>query len=521
MNTFFMQNEVTIDQPISDELLSNDNVIYDIDENGNAQTTTFSPNVSRDESRISRAKTRLKRGSMKELIEINTTNYNNKYPIACTLDFSPLNIANYDLLPQIRPEIDFPQFRFGFFHWIHASRNKTVIFDDFKERKRIYRVINGYEPKIDDSTESISDYTATFFPNKPEIVDTSFYKLWEILHYYDVCKGADFVSVHLAGKNLASFIQATMLFRQTYGENKKDKYYGFCVYSEATKNKPFIAHHLANKGPVYLYNNAKSIGDTIDSTFITSAKKFVESSANLITACVKWKNTVVQEQEAAKLILGQIITALHLQKKGGCLILMMFENFTLVSIKMLVMLHYFYESVSIIKPLASRESYPDRYIVCQTFKGCNMLAEYFTLLNNIKGDQYLIDLMPQMELPLEVTTKITAINTQLTNRQFKVINKMIDFIEAKNFYGEVYQQYRERQLTLAKHWAKHFLTDVAHDTKLLQQGYDEHAKVYKNLILVPNMQQHKHAAVESKAVSKAVLKAATKKSAPKKKKTTK
>ena len=51
-----------------------------------------------------------------------------------------------------------------------------------------------------------------------------------------------------------------------------------------------------------------------------------------------WIDENYQEQEAYKLILGEIITAFKVQEKGGSFVLKLFEIYTDISIKMISIL---------------------------------------------------------------------------------------------------------------------------------------------------------------------------------------
>ncbi len=70
-----------------------------------------------------------------------------------------------------------------------------------------------------------------------------------------------------------------------------------------------------------------------------------------------------------KLILGEVICMLLLQKLGGSCILKVFDTFTVTTAHILYLLCQHYSSHEIIKPRTSRPTNSERYIVCHGFKG--------------------------------------------------------------------------------------------------------------------------------------------------------
>merc|ERR1711871_1235792 len=118
---------------------------------------------------------------------------------------------------------------------------------------------------------------------------------------------------------------------------------------------------------------SRSNGDITEVKTISLFKKEVAKSkkyADLVTADggFDWSDENYQEQEAYQLILGEIIGALRVQNKDGSFVLKLFETFTISSLKMIYILSSFYQETYIWKPLFSRESNSEKYIVCKGFK---------------------------------------------------------------------------------------------------------------------------------------------------------
>lgn len=393
----------------------------------------------------------------------------------------------------LHEDVDYPKFGLGFTHWIHASKNKTDIFKTFDGKKRVYQVINGYERYIDDYDESIGTLSKRFFAsdNRPNILSRAFYKLWEILYYFDLIdvNSKNFISAHLA-EGPGSFIQATMFFREMFAvDTKNDKYHAITIHGENEDNsleleKDFVQYYAKEK-PQRLFmhktydtqsvnsSNIKDNGDITKIKTIDNFKKDIGTKVDFITGDggFEWNNENIQEQECATLIFSQILTALIIQKKGGNFVLKMFETFTTVSLKLILLLKYFYTHVNIIKPFTSRESNSEKYVICRDFKYnedkiSSLIQKLMQILNEIDNvnskrekNMFLSDIFKNVKIPDELFLNMISINTEISNRQFKVINKMIEYIEGSNFHGEVYMKYKNRQISLTNYWLSMFMTD--------------------------------------------------------------
>lgn len=425
---------------------------------------------------------------------------NNKIPIARQIVIKDiLDITKIAVSPVLHNDIDYAKFSLGFHHWIHASKNKTDAFNQFIGKKKVYLVLNGYERHIDDYENSISNISNLYFglgsnkDKKPNILSGAFYKLWEIFYYYDLIdlQEKSFRSAHLA-ESPESFIQATMFIRDMYSKNSKnDKYYGITIHSESDdkatpelerefityyeKEKPqrFFMHKTYDRKSARMSKD-KDDGDLTNTKTILLFKKDIETKVDLITGDggFDWDNENIQEQESAILIYGQILTALNIQKKGGNFVLKMFEMYTKISLKFIILLKYFYEEVHIIKPLTSRESNSERYLVCKKFKYeekeiSSILKQMEDGLDHINKNnvqnKFLADIFPELIIQDEIILNILSINIQLSNRQFKVVNKMIEYIEGSNYHGELYMKYKNRQIDLSKFWIDTFINGL--DTK--------------------------------------------------------
>lgn len=400
------------------------------------------------------------------------------------------NIFDYDNDVYFTTNIDYPKFLYGFQHFIHQSKDKMMITKNFEGKKKVYQVLNPFERYIDNYDNDIGKYSKKYFglDKKPDILSRGFYKLWEILVLYDLIdvNNKDFVSAHLA-EGPGSFIQATMFFREMFSKHwKQDKYYAVTLHSEdegkhvpeleknfvkyydEEKPKRFILHKTYPKQVAGSSNN-KDNGDITNPKTHILFGGLVKEKADLITADggFEWDNENIQEQEAFRLIFGQIVGAILNQKKNGHFVCKFFETFTTTSLKFITILKTFYDKIDVIKPYTSRPSNSEKYYVCQNFKFDSDNKQYIAytkklmdMLATIHKEPKLkiTDIMTDFNIDLDSNflKPIIDTNIRIKNEQFKAINQIITFINEQNYYGDKYQTSRQNQINAANYWINTF-----------------------------------------------------------------
>ncbi len=417
--------------------------------------------------------------------------------------------------------IDYPKFSLGFHHYIHQSKDKMEVVEEFVGKKRVYLVMNRFERYIDDYDESIGNVSKEYFSklgNQPNILSRAFYKLWELLFMFDIVPldQNNFVSAHLA-EGPGSFVQATMFYRDMFakkGVSKNDKYYAVTLHPEDikkhipplaesfvkyyAKEKPsrFMQHRTVPKGVAKQSGGKKSNGDITKTKNIKLFQDDMKGKkAHFITADggFEWKNENTQEQEAFKLILGEIITALKIQAKGGNFVIKVFETFTSTSLKILCILSSFYDEVYAVKPLTSRKSNSEKYMVCMGFKDPANKDKKVKELENLLDEflkhknLHLVNIYPDYEVPKDYSTAVTKLNTTIANRQFISINEIVDFIEKQNYRGDEYQERRQMQIDAASHWTNTFLPptqEFSKKKKDIEKSREQIVKYNNNLVTV-------------------------------------
>ena len=412
-------------------------------------------------------------------------------PVVYKLGAPTDDIFKYNENPQISINIPYPKFSFGFHHYIHQSKDKMEFVKDFENKKKVYLIMSKFERYVDDYEADVNNVSKAYFDigPKPNILSRAFYKIWELFFMFDLIPldNSNFVTAHLA-EGPGSFIQATMFYRDKFskkGVSKNDKYYAITLHGEdINKHVPpleesFIEYYKKEKPQRFMLHKTyskdiarqstdKDNGDLTDKkTRTLFGGSFKDAKADLVTADggFDWDNENVQEQEAEKLILSQILTALQIQNANGNFICKIYESFTVVTAKFIEMLRSFYKEVYIVKPLMSRASNSEKYIVCLKFKESKDNVSKIKKIEHILDEmtkypgKNLVNLFSEYELNEETKALITSINTTIANTQFININEQKVFVDKQNYRGEEYDKRREMQIDASKYWLDTFFPE--------------------------------------------------------------
>ena len=373
----------------------------------------------------------------------------NNFPLYFRIKKSHQNIFDNKVNILMSPKYEYPLCEYGFQHFIHQSKtNIDTATIPFIGKKKVWRVFNKYEINIDEHTDTIASIANSYF--KITTINRTFCKLWEILLIFNMIdlKSTKITTLHLTGDG--SFTHAVSLFRDTFSEqkssSKKDKYYYFPLIE--SKNE-FV---LSDSRVTHL----KNLNDIEKCDFITASCKLEN------------KNILLQEQVATPLIITNIIEAIKNQKKNGNFVCKFYETYTTTSIKLIYLLSELYENIHIIKPLTSRQSSSEKYVVCINFKHNDndvkfkkLLTSFNDILGTISKSKYHVnDIFTDFKLPNNFIVQIANINTSLSNNQYIKTNNMINFINKEIYLGDEYHEKINEQIEGTLHWTKLFLPDT-------------------------------------------------------------
>ena len=390
------------------------------------------------------------------------------------------NILTYKANPAFSIFPNMPLFKYGFYYYIHQTKDKMEIFekDDKNKSREVHKIINPYEDMVPQEeatrqykndklkpTDDINTFSIKYF-NSDKIISRAFYKMWELLMMFPLIQDnkKNITTIHIA-EAPGSFVQAVIYYRRKFfsKEQSNDNYIATSIDNEKKKSSEYIPSFNSSLTSIKQFKQWSFKNS--DLTQIQIIDKFVEDNeknkADLITADggFNWKDENYQEQEAYILLLSEIYCALMLQKKGGSFVIKFFEIFTELTVKMIEILKRFYKNVIITKPLLSRLSNSERYIVCINYNDTdNGLDKIYEIIKqaNKNSDKYLADIFPEYQINPAIDIVIKLSSTQLSNEQHKQINEMITYYNEGNYYGEVYRKYLNARRKANDDWISLF-----------------------------------------------------------------
>jgi 23S rRNA U2552 (ribose-2'-O)-methylase RlmE/FtsJ len=433
----------------------------------------------------------------------------------------------------------------GFQHFIHKTKDKMSITEDFVNRKKVYLVTSLFEKTIDKKEKTTNEepfmsidiglqkFIKDVEPESPQILSRAFLKLMEMIVYFDLIPStSNFVSAHLA-EGPGSFIQATILFRDLLAKQKKiktssnDKFFAVTLHSDNehllmeknflnyyNKEKPKRLHIIetVDKQSIKVQKGGARIGEFTDGdiTNLHTINIFgghqkggggFSEEADLITADggFDWKNENLQEQEAYRLIFGQILTALKTQKNNGHFVLKIFETYTKNTIKILELLRLFYSHVYICKPFTSRISNSEKYVVCKNFNKkiftsaiAKKIEEMISVMNK-NSDFNVIEVFSDFVISDNILKLYKNMNIELSLKQYVGMNNIIQFILSDNYNGNEYNNFLDKQILASTFWNNVFLN--FDNYPLVNKWVDEH----KNVFVI--VKQQKEQTIEKKEIA--------------------
>ena len=364
-----------------------------------------------------------------------------------------------------------PKFKLGYHYYTKQVREKMHL-DEFKKRD-FFLITSKFESIIPDYKEGLDNIISRKFNSK--VLTRDFYKLWEMLVYFDLLNEKEVKTLSLSDNG--GFLQCIYEFRNYYYNSKKDTYcyqtkndkeISECLKGNIKNNKikqvSMVSEENLNISDLLLTKNAvnKFIKDNNLSNieFITSNGTNNNFNNNL-------------ESNMYNYLVGQILTVINIQKLNGSYILRIEDCFTDVTLKLLNIIGSCYKEVYICKPLFSRSFNNERYLICKNFnlnesnkkKIINKLEVLLDDINELyKNNIYLFDFATSFKYDLNLENLFSEINSELTALEHLNINKIIEYKNGKNYFGDQYHKFRDHQIEANKWWESNFIKD---DKKLL------------------------------------------------------
>lgn len=378
-------------------------------------------------------------------------------PITLNIQIDMKSIFDSESNVKLTNNMDYPKCSLGFHHYMHSLKKDTLIIKDFDNKKKVYLVTNPFEIEIDKYEKSIKNIIESDLNIKDKIVSNDFYKLWEIMFMFDLFNISDTTISSAHFLENGSNIQSIMNFREKYYKTK-DKYY--LIKYENFKENKFLNE---NDKKISTISVTDSIKEKIDLITIGSNVTYENDNENTI------------ESEYHIPLLKNIINSVKIQKKGGSLVIKIFETYTDVTVKILSILLSLYDKVFITKPLTSKPSQTEKFIVCNGFKlsdssGVLKKLEKIEEIINRNPKLKLSDLFMDYEVDFKLKIRLIKINQLTSNLVFKSLGKIVNFINSQDYYGDTYENYRIEQIDANKFWLDTFLPEAKNFKELKKKN---------------------------------------------------
>ena len=368
-----------------------------------------------------------------------------------------------------------PKFKLGYHYYTKQVREKMHI-DEFKKRN-YFLITNKFENNIPDYENSLDNIISKKFnfDKTTKVITRDFYKLWEILVYFDLLNEKEVKTLSLSDNG--GFLQCIYEYRNYYYSSSKDTY---CYQSTNEKEISECLKGNIKNNKIKLTNTISDENLNISELLLTknTVNKFIKdnklNNINFITSNGtndNFNNNL--ESNIYNYIAGQILTVINIQKENGTYILRIEDCFTDVTIKLLNIIGSCYKDVYICKPLFSRSFNNERYLVCKNFninestkkKIINKLEILLDNINDLyKNNNYLFDFASEFSNDLNLQNIFSEMNNKLSAMEHLNINKIIEYKNGKNYFGEQYHKFRDHQIEANKWWESNFIKD---DKKLL------------------------------------------------------
>jgi 23S rRNA U2552 (ribose-2'-O)-methylase RlmE/FtsJ len=311
-------------------------------------------------------------------------------------------------------------------------KNKITEFHKNKTWDRFKKLSNEYELIF--TSPNTGSNVSKYSP-----VSRSFFKLWEILYDFHTdiftCEKNRMRALFLA-EGPGGFAEAFIKYRKD-DKKEKDEYYGMTLKANNNKSIPDWKLQKECMQQVNVLFGADNTGNLYNLDNINFLQHHIgKQSVDFITADGGFDFSADfngQEETSLRLILCEILTALKLQRQGGCFVLKVFDMFQESTLKSLHILSDSYETIYIIKPLTSRPANSEKYILCSKFKGDIKKVQYHinlleTVLTNYT-DSKMHHLMSSIPFNYSVLASLVNYNIFYSLRQVFYIERTIQHIK--------------------------------------------------------------------------------------------
>jgi len=335
---------------------------------------------------------------------------------------------------------------------INSDKYKKY-WDKTKKYSNLYELV--YIPNKTNRKHSISYY-------KP--LSRSYFKLWEIIHDFDLIKSPTKLNVLCLAEGPGGFMEAIINFRN----NPDDCINGITLKSVNKdipgwiKSKTFLTKHNIN-----ITYGSDGTGNLYNIDNIRSLKQFIKGSVDFITAdggfdfSIDFNN---QEELSYRIILCEIVSALYLLKIGGDFVCKLFDIHSMITTKFIFLLSCYFEEIFITKPYTSRPANSEKYLICKGFIGIedNYLELLFIYVKKWETTKKV--LLSFVEVPEHFIRRLYIYNNIITLSQTKNIYYTLNLIDT-NINNK--NQILINQTSAAKEWCNNYNIRINNKSKFI------------------------------------------------------
>ena len=328
-------------------------------------------------------------------------------------------------------------------------------------------------------------------PYKP--ISRAFYKLWEIIKDFSLLSENNdepMVFLHLA-ESPGSFVEACIKFREKISTQLRDKIFVMSLNSP-TDTAPDTPEANRLDNLKNQYPNIYTISGGDDSSHIPSGYKSRQGDgtgdlfnlgnildltadishvggADFITSDLGFGFDDVENHREQCMhfpIFAQMMAILSCQKPTGSCVLKIFDIYTKVTVKLIIMFSKYYEQTSLTKPFTSRTGNSEKYLIARNYKGISKdslreLHRVFRQWQSIETgigalyntNQSFVTDINNAKIPLDVSESILVFNTtHACQRQMRTLSNTIYVLKNYDHIDDYLNKAKERQAISARSW---------------------------------------------------------------------
>ena len=325
------------------------------------------------------------------------------------------------------------------------SKEKSKIDMYKKEWDSVKKISNPYELIYINSINSISVHIP---------ISRSFFKMWEILHEYNILDKKKVNTVACLAEGPGGFIEAIDKYSRNniYGITLKPTNNGIPNWKNVKSFK---------KNVTVLYGNLNITDDILE------FQKYINKKVDLVTADGGIDYSVdynKQEQMSYQIIFSEIITGIMLLNKGGSFVCKIFDTFSIMTIKLLYIVKNYFKEFELYKPKTSRVLNSEKYIIAKNFQGVssknlNKLISFHKEMN-----ENVVDI--QMKLPNLFVYEMRRIIMQFSIKQYKYLKESLELAEKIKKKG-YHNKNLKKQINNAINWCKKYNININKRSKFI------------------------------------------------------